>query len=337
VGCGTGRTCALYTAGGGGGMAGCCAADDTQDCGWAYDCVPYASWFMNEYDTAYDSNSFVRMCTDTASPYCVTWAYPSVDGAAYACVESDVGVVTVEQSAEDAESVYFITLPTYSGLAVTGWDVELSSVESDEPSILLSTSVAPTSSDLETTSPALSTVPSSRSSSTSSSSSSTTTTPVPQLAHKKTPVAVIAGAVIGGLAVLFLLGAALLLLCVKRRKARQHAANQTILDAQHAPPPSQYNQAEYKPVPMQSPPLQPQTYFAPQDQKTYYQPTTQAHQHGLQSPVLSSPPTPAPPYVQAYRAAPNAPAEGAHEVDATTTAQMRPGQQPGVFEMGSGK
>jgi hypothetical protein len=295
-------------------MAGCCEAGNTQDCGWAYDCVPYDAWYNDWYDAAYDSNSFVMMCTDSAMPFCATWAYTAIGGAAYACVESSSGVVIVDQTFTDSgSSTYALTLPMYSGAAVTGWDVELSLSESDVPSILGTTSVVSASTSTST----------SASTSTSTSASTSTSTPASQSNQdqKKTPIAAIVGGVVGGLAVLALLAGTLIFLCLKRRKARQLAANQPTTAAQQTN--SQPHQADYKPVPMQSPPHQ-QTYFAPQDQKANYQPTTHVHEHGLQSPAISSPSSPAPPYAQTYYAAPT---EEMYEIEGSTAAQGRLGQQ----------
>ncbi|KAJ4347324.1 uncharacterized protein N0V89_011265 [Didymosphaeria variabile] len=272
------------------------------------------------------------------TPYCVTWTYTSDQVADYGCATSPLGVLTVEQFASDTESIYSITLPTLSGLAVTGWDSETSSVDSDVTTDFSSTSIDP--SDPEATTP----VP--------GSNGSNDNTPKPKTTKKSTPVGVIAGAVVGGLVVLFLIGAAIIFFCVKRRKAKQLANNQTIIAAQQAQP----HQSEYKPVvqsppmPMQSPPPQGTGYFTPQDQKTNYQPLNQVHNQGPQSPVLSNPPTPAPPYMHPYYAAPNAPPlpaegsaqypaarEGTYEVDAITASHARPAQQPNTFEMGTGK
>lgn len=332
---GTGLTCALYTASSGtGGMAGCCASDDSQNCGWANSCVAYDAWTKKSCDAACQSNTFVRKCTKAASPYCVTWTYPSDGIADYGCADYNSGIVTVEQSASDFESVYRITLPTLSGNAVTGWDGEASSIENSEPvsSPFFGTSIDPYSSDPEATNAAG-----------NGNSNSNGSTPEPQAPKKKTSVGLIAGAAVGGLVVLFLIGAAVIFFCVKHRKAKQLANNQTIIAAQQSqyPPPPQ--QAEYKPfiqaspAPKQSPPPpQQQTgFYTPQDQKVNYQ--THVQEQGPQSPVISNPSTPAPPYVQPYYAAPSTGVpplpEGRHEVDGITAVPGR----PGAFEMGPGK
>ncbi|KAL1595305.1 hypothetical protein SLS60_009995 [Paraconiothyrium brasiliense] len=255
----------------------------------------------------------------------------------YGCATSPLGVLTVEQFASDTESVYTITLPTLFGTDVTGWDSQTSSVDSGTMTAFSTTDP----SDPEATDPA----------SGSNGSNGNTTKPKPKTKKKSTPVGAIAGGVVGGLVVLFLIGAAIIFFCVKKRKAKQLANNQNIIAAQQA----QSHQSELKPpvqsppMPMQSPPPQGAGYFTPQDHKTNYQPQGQGHEQGPQSPVLSNPPTPAPPYIQPYYAAPNAPPlpaegaaqyparEGTYEVDAITSSQTRPVHQPNTFEMGPGK
>jgi hypothetical protein len=332
---GTGLTCALYTAGTVG-MAGCCDSPDTQNCNWVNSCVNYNAWTRKSCDAACQSNTFVRKCTNFASPYCVTWTYPSDGVADYGCADYNSGVVTVSQESTDfvAASSYWITLPTLSGNAVTGWDGEVSSVETSVYSI-------PKSSDPDATD-----TPSNSGGSSGSSSGNSPKPKTPK--KKKTSIGVIVGAAVGGLVVLFLLGAAIIFCCVKRRKAKQLANNQTIIAAQQAqsqgPPPQSQTYPEYKPPiqsssPMQSPPPPQQAgFFAPQtqDQKVSYQPQATVQEQGLHSPTVSNSPTPAPPYVQPYYATPNAGVppmpEGRHEVDGITAVQ-----QPGMFEMGSNK
>lgn len=306
-------------------MAGCCDSSDTQNCNWVNSCVNYDAWTKKSCDAACQSNTFVRKCTNVASPYCVTWTYPSDGVADYGCADYNSGVVTVEQESTNliVESSYWITLPTLSGDAVTGWDGEVSSSydipQSSDPS-------GPDATDVPF---------------------GTSSNPKPKPAKKKTSVGLIAGAAAGGLVVLGLLGAAIIFFCVKRRKAKQLANNQAIIAAQQAqsqpPPPQTQTHQEYKPPlqsapPVQSPQLQQPGYFAPQpqDQKVNYHPQVTVQEQGLQSPAVSSPPTPAPPYIQPYYAAPNAGMpplpEGRHEVDGIATAQ-----RPGTFELGSHK
>ncbi|KAL5407640.1 hypothetical protein PMIN06_007467 [Paraphaeosphaeria minitans] len=326
---GTGLTCALYTSGTGG-MAGCCDSSDTQNCNWVNSCVNYDAWTKKSCDAACQRNTFVRKCTSAASPYCVTWTYPSDGVADYGCADYNSGVVTVEQSSTDFvdESSYWITLPTLSGDAVTGWDGEASTVESP----LFSTSEDLSSSDPDATN--------------TPSGNGNGSTPEPQTPKKKTSVGLIAGAAVGGLVVLFLIGAAIIFVCVKRRKAKQLANNQTIIAAQQSyqqPPHQPQTHQEYKPslpVPAQAPPplaQQQQGYFPPQEQKVNYQTHVTVQEQGLQSPVISNPPTPAPPYVQPYYAAPSAGMpplpEGRYEVDGITATPGR----PGASEMGPGK
>ncbi|KAF1979616.1 hypothetical protein BU23DRAFT_548827 [Bimuria novae-zelandiae CBS 107.79] len=339
--CSTGRTCALYTASNIG-MAGCCSGGDTQNCGWGKSCVNYDAYTKKSCDTDCELNPFIWKCSKAATPYCVTWTYPDAGVADYACATYNSGILTVLQTATDETSVYWKTLETFSGDAVTGWDDTATSETSD----LFPESTPTTTDKGPSETPGL-----------------VTPTPSPRPPKKKsTPIGAIVGGVVGGLAVLALLAGVLIFVCLKNRKSKQLAANQPLMTTQHQqqepPPPA----AEYKP------PMQQQTYASPpagvhsgappqngyfsgaQDQKINYQ----VQEQGMQSPVLSSPSTPAPPYVQPYYTAPNAqvppipsegavqyparePAEGTYEVDAITAHQGSQGRasQPGnVYEMG---
>ena len=323
-------------------MAGCCASSDTQNCGWAKSCVNYDAYTKKSCDADCETNTFIWKCSNSATPYCVTWTYPDVGVADYACATFNSGILTVLQTAEDDISRYWKTLSTLSGDAVTGFDeAASSSVESDATSdvFLERTTTNPDGSDM-TEEPS---------------------SPVPKATKKKsTPVGVIAGAVVGGLVVLFLIGAAMIFFCVKQRKKKQLANNQNIMAAQQAsqpPPQSEYKppvQQQYAPPPVATQTLPQNGYYATNDQKHNYQ--AQVQEQVLQSPVISHPPTPAPAYVQPYYAgtsnAPPIPTEGAvqyagheptpgtYEVDSQQTLQVsqaRRAQQSNVFEMSSGK
>ena len=326
-------------------MAGCCSAGDTQNCGWAKSCVPYDAYTKKSCDSDCILDPFVWKCSKSATPYCITWTYPGVGVADYACGTINSGVLTVLQTAEDEVSYYWKTLSTLSGNAVTGWGDSSSVVKvTTESSDIISD---PSSAD----------------------GSDATDSPTPRPQEKKsTPVGAIVGGVVGGLAALFLIGAAIIFFCVKQRKKKQLANNQNIIAAQqtHQPPP----QSEFKP-PMQqqyappagvhSPPPQNGYFAAPaQDQKIGYQ----VQEQSLQSPVISSPSSPAPAYVQPYYGgSPNAPpipheeaaqypppareaTPGTYEVDAISShltspasqeTHARPVQPSNVYEMGGGR
>lgn len=330
-------------------MAGCCDGSDTQECGWANSCVDYDAYTSSSCDSDCMFNTFIRKCSDSASPYCVTWTYPSDGVADYGCADYSSGVETVYQEAFDTLDSYTtsMTLPTLSGDAVTAYNGESATSDIDT-----------TSDDLDifsdlTTTETDGTEPTSFPSSGGGSSSSKK--------KKGVSVGLIVGAVVGGLVVLFLIVAAIIFICVKKKKSRQLAANQQAIAAAQAnrpqsqyppqyPPqqPQMYQQPPVAPMPMQSPPPQQNGYFAPpgvQDQKL--NPQTQVHEHGNQTPI-SNPTSPAPAYVQPYYAAPNAPPmptqspaphAGSHEVDAVTAPhpQAAPSQPSNVYEMGSAR
>jgi hypothetical protein len=338
----------LYTASSGPGMAGCCDSFDTQECAWANSCVDYDSFTSGGCGSDCLLNTFVRKCTDSALPYCVTMTYPSDGVADYGCLDTSMPVVTILQTVSDDLTVS-VSLPTVSGNAVTGTDGETSSTTDTTSDIsdIFSDLLTSTATDsTETTAlPSAGTSPSSGGSSSSRKSG------------KKVSVALIAGAVVGALVLLFVIGAAVIFFCVKKKKSKQLAANQQAIAAAQANRPQsvyppQQSQMQQPLAPMPPPAQTPQSYqngyFAPlgqQDQK--YNPQPQTQDHGLQTPV-SNPPTPAPAYVQPYYAAPPMPTQspapypsreptpGTHEVDAITVPRPQAGQGP-VFEMGAGK
>lgn len=324
-------------------MAGCCSGSDSQNCGWAKSCVNYDAYTKKSCDADCETNPFIWKCSNSATPYCVTWTYPDVGVADYACATFNSGVLTVLQTAEDDISVYWKTLSTLSGNAVTGFDETVSSsVERDATSDSSGLFQDVTTTDTF-----------------GSEATDEASIPKPKTTKKSTPVGVIVGAVIGGLVVLLLIGAAIIFFCVRQRKKKQLAKNQNMMAAQQAnqAPQSECKppvQQQYAPSPavIQSPPHN--GYFAANDQKHNYQP--QVQEQVLQSPVISHPSTPAPAYVQPYYAgaahAPPMPTEGAtqypahqvtpgmHEVGSQQASQVShasPTQQPNVFEMSSAK
>jgi len=334
------------------GMAGCCDGD-TQSCGWAKSCVNYDAYTKKSCDSACMRDKFIRKCTDSATPYCVTWTYPSDGVADYGCADYNSGVETVLQAATDTNlDSTSMTLSTLSQSAVTGWDDEASSTEasSTETSNIFDFTTDSTEEPQPTETDTVG-------GSGAGVGSGGTTSKPKTTKKKKISVGTIAGAVIGALALLIIAGALIIFFCVKKKKEKQLAANQQAIYAAQAnnqqQPPMQQSFAP--PAPVQSPQPAQNGYFAPQDQKVNLQ--TQVHEYGVQSPI-SNPSTPAPAYVQPYYATPNAPpmppqspapliarepTPGTHEADSIGVSPLQPQQhpvppiQPHVFEMGSGK
>lgn len=351
----------LYTASGIG-MAGCCDGGDTQECGWASSCIDYDQYYSSSScDTDCELNTFIRKCSNAASPYCVTWTYPGDDVADYGCADTSFSLEeTVYQAATDTYDSYYtsMSLPTISGDAVTGYDDtsrsgNVATATGDDSDIFgLATG---TDTDL---SPGATGVPSTGGSR--------------KKKKAKVSIAMIIGIVVGALFLLFVIGAVVIFICVKQKKKKQLANNQqAIAAAQSSRPQSQFQPQTQQPQmqqpqmqqplpempPMPGQPLQPmEGYFQPQNPDQKFNPQTKVHEYPVSSPI-SNPSTPAPPYVQPYYAAPNAmtppmptqspapyqarePTPGTHEVDAITVPHAQPGQQGQgghVYEMGSGK
>lgn len=106
------------------GMAGCCDGTDTINCGWASSCIDARAYASSACDSDCLADSFIRKCTASTAPYCVTWSYPSNDIYDYGCAgNSDSSVSTVFQAATDAFGVTTsMALPTVAAEAV-GTDV----------------------------------------------------------------------------------------------------------------------------------------------------------------------------------------------------------------------
>jgi hypothetical protein len=103
------------------GMAGCCEGRDTQNCGWARSCVDFKSYAAGSCGTNCILDTFVRKCTNIASPYCVTWTYPSDGIADYGCDDTSTNTIyTIRQTAKDSSGGTTSTrLPTAAVAAVT--------------------------------------------------------------------------------------------------------------------------------------------------------------------------------------------------------------------------
>jgi cbb3-type cytochrome oxidase subunit 3 len=102
------------------GMAGCCGGGDTQNCGWASACVNYQNYVGGNCGTNCILNTLIRKCTNVASPYCVTWTYPSDGIADYGCDDTSTNTIyTIRQTAKDtAGGTTSTRLPTAAAGAV---------------------------------------------------------------------------------------------------------------------------------------------------------------------------------------------------------------------------
>lgn len=298
-------------------MAGCCSGFDRQDCGWVTGCVDYADYTASSCDSDCMVNTFVTKCSNSLSPYCASFTYPFANVKDYACRSfSSSFFQTIEQSATDTffSSSTSVSLTILSGSAVTGWD------ETDGGAS------------------ATSTYRSSYPTSFSSSSSG-------RKKKFKPGLGLIIGLVIVGLLVIFVVVAGSIFFCMKKKKARQLAANQQLINGAQANRQSQYNvpvnmqPMQQAPPPMPMPP--PSQHGTTQDYygsgvKTPSTPHVQEVNPKTQS-MISNPHTPAPAYVQPYYAG-----NGSYEADSRTVATPPPVGQPGpppahqngVYEIG---
>ncbi|KAF2269144.1 hypothetical protein CC78DRAFT_304401 [Lojkania enalia] len=340
-------TCMLYTTSGFG-MAGCCSGGDTQNCNWASSCVDYDTyWSSTDCGASCESNSYIRKCTASAYPYCVTWRYASdPDVWDYGCTDDIFDTdQTLYAEATDGASVTSISLTTLTGDAVIFdsttedtsdfYDVTTETTETTDTADAI-TEI--TSDDTDPTS-----LPDGDLGSTKK--------------KKSSSVGIIVGAVVGGIVLIALIAGVTIFLCVRKRRQALAAANppptQPGLPQQPQPqqPVSQVPQFPATFQPQSPPPQQYAGYFAqPTDQKI--NPQTQVHEYSVHSPT-SNPATPAPPYVQPYYAntpvqppvpaqspaAYQTPAPETHEVDSIAVAPQPAVQQPAgnVYEIGGGK
>jgi hypothetical protein len=312
-------------------MAGCCSGSDSQDCGWSNSCIDAKAYAAGKCDSNCMLNGYVRKCTAAAAPYCVTWSYPSDGVRDYACtdVSSDT-VYTVLQRGTDAfGDTTSIEIPTLSGNAVTGYETSEGG-----------------NNDHKT--------------------------------GKKIAIGLIVGVVIAALFILFCVVVGVCCVLKKKKKQRQLAANAQAVAAaqanrpqsQYPPPPPPQMQVQQPQMQMQQPQMQMQQPPTMQPQQTHQSPTgyfsppthfqppspleqkTNSHTsvHEYAPPSISSPPTPAPAYVQPqYSNVPAMPSStapainqhhnsetGAHEVDAISVPRPSPHGGP-VYEIGKGR
>ncbi|KAF2457414.1 hypothetical protein BDY21DRAFT_25319 [Lineolata rhizophorae] len=185
--CGVSRTCMKYLPDNSVGMAGCCTAGDYQDCGWSNQCLN--SWDAQEScGSACYSNTFIRKCTASSAPFCVSWTYPFEQIQDYGCSDEPIDSwITISASSSGASSGR-VSLPVAPESSVTGWRSE------DNPSSQCS----------------------------SSSSCGTPTPPPSPDDDDDTPVGAIVGGVVGGIGAIALVCLGVWL-CLRHKKKQPTA------------------------------------------------------------------------------------------------------------------
>lgn len=331
----------LYTAGTVG-MAGCCTAFDFQDCYWANTCMDYNTLMSGGCGSACMMNTFIRKCSNTLSPYCVSWTYPSDNVQDYGCGTDPVS--TFETVLKDITDSYdsFTTslfLPYVADSLVTGW----------ESTAAASTTAIGKSRTIATVSDSSST-PSATAASSGSSGFHVT-------------IGLIVGIAAAVLIIIVVIAGLVIFCCMRRRQKKQQVANAAALAVAAAsrPQSQHYSNQPMQQQPMAPPPMPAQQPQQPQQQPGYEyfnQPdetkiNSQIHAYAIPSPI-SNPPTPAPAYQTpfpvpnaAYVPSPTAslapdhgirpPTAGAVEVAAISVPHTPGGGQGPVFEMGPGK
>lgn len=103
-------------------MAGCCLSGNYQSCGWATGCMEQVDYSTLCTNTACRSNTWIRKCTSSAAPYCVSWTYPGVNIKDYGCTDADgLGWVTIQTTANgDLISSTTHKVPFAPQAAITG-------------------------------------------------------------------------------------------------------------------------------------------------------------------------------------------------------------------------
>lgn len=293
------------------GMAGCCEGRDTQNCGWAHSCVDYSNYVSGNCGSNCILNTFVRKCTDIASPYCVTWTYPSDGIADYGCDTTSTNTVfTVRQSARDGSGGTTSTrLPTVAAAALT----------------------IPTGTSNDTTT-----------------RKTVKKITIGTIIGIVVAALFIIFFIIIGVVMFMKKKKKQQQLAANAQIVANAQANRP--QSQYQPPPPQMQQGPPPPMPTQSPQPTVNGYFAPPSQQEQkYNTHTSVHEYALTP--ISNPPTPAPVYAQPMYGSPMAPpmpqqqtgqyqppANGAHEV-ASPIPQHQTGQyQPpanGAHEVAS--
>lgn len=170
----------------------------------------------DQCDDVCQSNEFNLLCTDSDTPYCRTYAFPS-GVRDYRCASTPV---TAVQSADF----------TYDGQDDPGFVT----------SVLDDTVTTAISSDTETSTEPVSTT------TTTDPPGPTTTVPAPDPPKKKTPIGAIVGGAVGGVAVIAIIVIAAIYFFRKKKKPTEPPVNQTpVVQA-----PVQGNPGYFPPVPM---------------------------------------------------------------------------------------
>ncbi|KAG9498178.1 hypothetical protein J7337_011073 [Fusarium musae] len=163
------------------------------------------------------SNTFNLLCTNSDTPFCRTYAYPSgiFD---YRCASTSVeDVQSVKFTYQGQKNANFVTTTLSDGIA----SESLSSTNTDRGS-----ADQPSSTDTQT--------------------ETTTTSEAPEPTKKSTPVGAIVGGVVGGVALIGLIGLGAVCLLRRRKKAEPAPAPaQPVMAQQQAPPPAPINQNPY--------------------------------------------------------------------------------------------
>ncbi|KAF5694726.1 hypothetical protein FDENT_854 [Fusarium denticulatum] len=165
------------------------------------------------------SNTFNLLCTNSDTPFCRTYAYPSgiFD---YRCASTSVeNVQSVKFTYQGQKNANFVTTTLSDGIA----SESLSATNTDRGS---ADQASATETQTETT--------------------TTSEAPEPTKKSKSTPVGAIVGGVVGGVALIGLIGLGAVCLLRRRKKAEPAPAPaQPVMAQQQAPPPAPMAQNPY--------------------------------------------------------------------------------------------
>ncbi|KAF2101854.1 hypothetical protein NA57DRAFT_73293 [Rhizodiscina lignyota] len=128
-------TCMFYEPSGQIGMAGCCTSGDLQNCGWKNTCYDYRAISAGKCNSDCFRNSFARLCSNKASPYCQSWTYPAAQIKDYGCATDGASTYTTmaEFSTDDWGSTYIADPTVLSRKEVTGWETTASATSKSNP------------------------------------------------------------------------------------------------------------------------------------------------------------------------------------------------------------
>ncbi|KAF5973513.1 hypothetical protein FBULB1_8259 [Fusarium bulbicola] len=173
-------------------------------------------------DDVCQSNTFYLKCTDSDTPYCRTYAFPS-GIADYRCASTPVGKPqSVDFTYDGQKNANFKTTTLSNGIASES--LRATAINSDSGS---ASQASQTETQAETT--------------------TTSEAPEPTKKSKSTPVGAIVGGVVGGVALIGLIGLGAVCL-LRRRKSKPEPAPapaQPVMAQQQAPPPAPMNQNPY--------------------------------------------------------------------------------------------